>query len=246
MREHSGGRHDVYPVPADARRSTPACSTPVRSPHGGLRQIGLIAAVVSWASTAACATVLQTRTSPTLPPADDAWPSSLATARSLALDKKFNAADSVLARFAAQYSGTSQAIETAYWRGLFKMDPSNPNASLPTAISLLDNYLGSRRARDHVVEATTMRRIAAKLEGLTHVAENAVTEAKEASSSAANAKAQAANANARAEAAKAEAPSAPSTPSSDAEIKRLKDELAKANAELDRIRKRLTQPPQNP
>jgi hypothetical protein len=29
----------------------------------------------------------------------------------------------------------------------------------------------------------------------------------------------------------------------DAEIKRLKDELAKANAELERIRRRLAQPP---
>jgi hypothetical protein len=30
---------------------------------------------------------------------------------------------------------------------------------------------------------------------------------------------------------------------SDVEIKRLKDELAKANAELERIRRRLAQPP---
>jgi hypothetical protein len=32
----------------------------------------------------------------------------------------------------------------------------------------------------------------------------------------------------------------------DAEIKRLKDELAKANAELERIRRRLAQPPSRP
>ena len=35
---------------------------------------------------------------------------------------------------------------------------------------------------------------------------------------------------------------APQT-AADAEIKRLKDELAKANAELERIRRRLAQPP---
>lgn len=242
MRVHPRGRDDLHPVAADARRSTPAWSAPVRPAHGALRQIGLIAVVVLWASTSACATLLHGRTNTTEAAASDAWPSSLATARSLALEKKFNAADSVLARFAAQYPGTPQAIETAYWRGVFKMDPSNPNASLPTAISLLDRYLGSDHEPDHVSEAATLRRVAAKLEGLTQVAENAVTEAKEASSSAANAKAQAAKENARAEAAKGEA----STPSSDAELKRLKDELAKANAELDRIRKRLTQPPQKP
>jgi hypothetical protein len=215
-----------------------------------LRQIGLVAAVMLWASTSACATLLHARTNTTEAAAVDAWPSSLASARSLALEKKFNAADSVLARFAAQHPSTPQAIETAYWRGLFKMDPANPKAALPTAISLLDTYLGSERARDHIAEATTLRRIAGKLAGLTRVAENAVTEAKEASSTAANAKAEAANANARAEAAKGEGAKTEAgkteAPSSDAEVKRLKDELAKANAELDRIRKRLTQPPQNP
>jgi molecular chaperone GrpE (heat shock protein) len=51
---------------------------------------------------------------------------------------------------------------------------------------------------------------------------------------------QVADANARADAAKAE------PPTSADEIKRLKDELAKANAELDRIRKRLAQPPRKP
>jgi hypothetical protein len=34
--------------------------------------------------------------------------------------------------------------------------------------------------------------------------------------------------------------------SADAEIKRLRDELAKANAELERIKKRLAQPPPKP
>jgi hypothetical protein len=192
------------------------------------------------ASTTGCARLLHPRTNPTELAAAEAWPSTLADARSFALEKKFDLADSVLAQFATRYPRTSQALETAYWRGVFKMDPSNPSVALPTALSLLDAYLGDSRARAHVAEATTMRRIAAQLEGLTRAAENAVSEAREASSSAANAKAQAANANARADAAKNEAPS------SDAEIKRLKDELAKANAELDRIRKRLTQPPQKP
>lgn len=200
-------------------------------------RIGIIAAMVLLASTTACARLLHPRTSPTETAAAEAWPSTLSGARSLALEKKFDLVDSVLARFAMVYPRTPQALETAYWRGVFKMDPSNPSVALPTALSLLDAYLEDSRARAHVAEATTMRRIAAHLEGVTRVAENAVSEAREASNTAANAKAQAANANARADAAKSEAPS------SDAEIKRLKDELAKANAELDRIRKRLTQPP---
>jgi len=196
-----------------------------------------------WTSTAACATLLHGRSTESA--AADAWPATLATAQSLVLEKRFDGADSALARFATLYPRTPQALETAFWRGLYRMDPANPNATLATAISLLDTYLEDSRDRDHVSEARTMRRVAAKLEGLTRVAENAVSEAREASNTAANAKAQAANANARAEAAKTEGAKTEAAPS-DAEIKRLKDELAKANAELERIRKRLTQPPPKP
>src|SRR5262245_9365025 len=98
MREHSRGRHDVFLVAADACRAPRSRSTPVRSPHGVLRRIGLIAAVVLWASTSACATLLHGRTNPTQTSAKDAWPSSLTAAKSLALKNKFGAADSVLAR----------------------------------------------------------------------------------------------------------------------------------------------------
>lgn len=159
----------------------------------------------------------------------------------MALEKRFDAADSTLARFATLYPRTPQALETAFWRGLFKMDPANPNATLATAISLLDTYLEDSRDPDHVAEARTIRRVAAKLEETARVAENAMSEAREASNTAANAKAQAASANARAEAAKTT-----EAASSSDEVKRLKDELAKANAELERIRKRLTQPHQKP
>jgi hypothetical protein len=86
-----------------------------------------------------------------------------------------------------------------------------------------------------------MRRIAGQIEGLNRLAANAMSQAKDASSAASNAKAQVADANARADAAKSETP-----PTSEQEIRRLKDELAKANAELDRIRKRLSIPPTKP
>ena len=237
MREHSRRGHDIHIVATGTRRSAHIHTTPLGRERGIIHRLGVVAALMFWASTAACATLLHSRTTES----PNARSSTLATAQSMALEKRFDAADSTLARFAILYPRTPQALETAFWRGLFKMDPANPNATLATAISLLDTYLEDSRDSDHVAEARTMRRAAAKLEGLTRVAENAVSEAREASNTAANAKAQAANANARAEAAKTEA-----TPSTDAEVKRLKDELAKANAELERIRKRLTQPPQKP
>jgi hypothetical protein len=167
-----------------------------------------------------------------------AWPSTIAAARSFAIDGTFGRADSTLAKFAADYPGSPEALETKYWRALFKMDPTNAGGSLGAAIPVLDQYLAESRPREHLAEAMTLRRLASQLEALNRVASSAASQAREATSTAANAKAQVADANARADAAKADG--------TDAEIKRLKDELSKANAELERIRKRLSQPPPKP
>jgi hypothetical protein len=165
----------------------------------------------------------------------DDWSRALATAKSEANVSQFDAADSVLAAFAANHPGTPEALETAYWRAILKMDPTNPDLSLPTAMASLDGYLSDPRAQQHVVEAKSLRRVAGQLAGLTRVAVGAIAEARDATATASNARSDAANA--RAEAAKA----APDS-DADAEIKRLKSELAKANSELERIRRRLTQP----
>jgi hypothetical protein len=154
-------------------------------------------------------------------------------AQQRAADGRLAAADSTLANFAAQYPGTPEALETAYWRALYRIDPSSPQVSITTAMASLDAYLADPRPRQHVSEATILRRVAGQLDGLTKQTASAMAQAKDANAVAANAKAQAADAKAG-----AEAPVA-----ADVEIKRLKDELAKANAELDRIRKRLSQPP---
>ncbi|MGH7619823.1 MAG: hypothetical protein ACREPM_21630, partial [Gemmatimonadaceae bacterium] len=170
------------------------------------------------------------------------WPSALAVAHDQALTGKFGAADSTLADFATRYPGTPEALETAYWRALFNLDPTNALGSLPTAMASLDAYLGDSRPREHVTEATVVRRLAGEVDALNSAAANAAAQARDATQTAANAKAQASDANARAEAAKSDAAG-----SNDAEVKHLRDELAKANSELDRIKKRLTQtPPKTP
>ena len=170
-----------------------------------------------------------------------AWQTALPLARAYASDGRFDAADNVLADFAAKFPGTQNAVETFYWRAVFKMDPTNQHASMAMASSALDGYLANNGPREHVAEATVMRRIAGQIVELNRLAASATTQAKDATSVAANAKAQAADANARAADAKLDNPA-----SSEAEVKRLREELAKANAELDRIRKRLTVPPGKP
>jgi hypothetical protein len=182
---------------------------------------------------AGCAT-LSGRTAPA--PADD-WPPTIALAQARATRGEFDVADSLLAAFATRYPGSPEALETAYWRALFKMDPSNKSGSVTTAIASLDGYLAADRRRAHLTEAMTLRRAAAQIAELDKLAASAMSQAHDARVSAANANAAAADANKPA--------LTESAPSADAqaEIKRLKDELAKANAELDRIRKRLAQPP---
>jgi len=171
----------------------------------------------------------------TAPPVDPSpWPTVLTTSRQLASESRFGAADSMLVDFATHHPGTSEARETAYWRALYNMDPDNHHASEAAAMAWLDAYLADSGRRDHVVEATILRRIGRQVDGLNKLAASAVAEAKDANAMATVAKTQAADAKALAE--------APSL-AADAEIRRLKDDLAKATAELERIRKRLSQPP---
>jgi hypothetical protein len=196
-------------------------------------------------ATGASACVAVPRPRFTIPAPRREWPSTLELARNMALVGRYGAADSALADFATRYPGTAEALETAYWRALFDLDPTNATASVPRAIATLDAYLAESGPRLHVAEATTLRRVAAQVDALTRVAANAMAEAKDATATAANAKAQASNAKAQASDANARADAAGSS-SNDTEVKRLRDELAKANAELERIKKKLSQPPPKP
>jgi hypothetical protein len=167
-----------------------------------------------------------------------AWPGVLSRAQHSAARGEFDVADSALANFSTRYPTSGEALETSYWRALFELDPSNRAESVSGAISLLDAYLAATRPREHVLEATTLRRVAGQLDALNRLAAGAIAQAKDANAAAAIARALS---DARIETPRAAAES--TSTSSDAEIKRLKDELAKANAELERIRRRLAQPP---
>ncbi len=165
-----------------------------------------------------------------------AWPDALARSQHSAARGEFDVADSTLANYATRFPGSDGALESSYWRALYSLDPSNRTQSVASAIASLDTYLAATRPREHVLEATTLRRLAGQLDALNRITASAIAQAKDANAAAAIARALS---DARIETPKAPADSG----SSEAEIKRLKDELAKANAELDRIRRRLTPPP---
>jgi hypothetical protein len=161
------------------------------------------------------------------------WPATLAFAQEATARGRFDQADSALAAFADAHRGSTEALETAYWRAVFLLDPANRAGSLNAAMASLDGYLADRRTRPHLVEAASLRRIAGQMDVLTKVAANSAMQSDKPRDVASTG-------STRTGESKSESTSSPSEA---AEIKRLKDELAKANAELERIKRRLATPP---
>jgi hypothetical protein len=141
------------------------------------------------------------------------------------LAQRFGVADRLLVDFAEGHVNTPEAVETAFWRALFMLDAANRTATAGDALALLDGYLGAPVMVAHRGAATSLRRIAVVLDRPAPPAATA--------------------------SAPAAAPSGRTEPkpdartddrSRDAEVQRLREELAKANAELERIKKRVAQP----
>lgn len=240
MREHAWGWHNVLHSAPDARhtaidgpsRCGGAGLTPRSRARFGSTIIGCLLAI-----SASCARLHPAPQGP--PPASRAWPPTLAIAQAYAARGEFAVADSSLSAFAGRYPGTSEALESAYWRAVYRLDPSNRDLSIESAIASLDSYLADTRPHQHTAEARTLRRVAGELDRLNRLAGNALAQQIRDVNAAPTARVS--TSEPRPDAAKP----APDTAAQD-EIKRLKEELAKANAELERIRRRLAQPPGKP
>lgn len=124
--------------------------------------------------------------------------------------------------------------DSLYHRALHHLDPANRFGSLDSAVALLDNYLFATDANlRYRVEASAMRRLARDSQQLTRV-QAALNQARTSQPAQTTAEARPRET--------AEAPRQARDEEAVKEIQRLKDELAKANAELERIRKRLATP----
>jgi hypothetical protein len=188
-------------------------------------KIRVFSALVALLVTAGCSQLRAANASPA--PMEGKLSASLLQAEREVNASRFGVADRVLVDFAEGHPNTPEAIETAYWRALFMLDPANQTASRRDAIAMLDSYLNSPVVVMHRGGATTLRRIAVALDRPVPVA-------------AANPPSPApARAEPRAD---TKADTKAEDKSRDEEVQRLKDELAKANAELERIKKRVAQP----
>lgn len=141
------------------------------------------------------------------------WPSMLRHASLAADSGNYANADRVLTDFAAQYPRTREAHEILFWRALYKLDPGNKTASITDGLATLDKYLADTAAIIYRPEASVIKRLAVTTQVLQ---------------------------------AKALTPALRDTTiirtSNEAEISQLKEQLAKTNAELERIKKRLANP----
>jgi hypothetical protein len=145
----------------------------------------------------------------------------LAEAQLAAAGGRYAEADQALVAFDSAFAGTPEALETVYWRALFKLDPANKDASTAEAVGLLDSYLGTGEAQPHRTEVAALRRLVAQREALARDLDAA-----------------------RLAAVKLAAQPVVIAPPrvDEEEVNRLRDSLARSNAELDRIKRRLAAP----
>ncbi|HJU73496.1 MAG TPA: hypothetical protein VJ717_07105 [Gemmatimonadaceae bacterium] len=147
------------------------------------------------------------------PPPISAWPGTLASAVRAANLGRYADADSILAKHARDHAGSAEGIEADYWRALYRLDPFNTAASPREALAALDTYINAGSSSARYEEARILRRVLESLD------------------------------SSRTQLGVARAAAESRDRARDDEIRKLGDELEKTMAELDRIRRRLAQKP---
>lgn len=145
---------------------------------------------------------------------DAGYTAAIAAAEKRAEAGDYSGADKVLADFALKARGTNEAAEASFWRAMYMVDPLNKTASIPAGIRALDIYLNAPGARMYRAQALVLKRTAQTVQTLRQAS---VATVKVVGRDTVYV-------------------------SREEEVATLKDQLAKANAELERIKKRLANP----
>jgi len=143
----------------------------------------------------------------------EAFTNAIATANRRAEAGDYAGADRILADFALRAKGTDEATETAFWRALYMVDPSNKTASIPEGLRAIDIYLATPGAKLYVAQALVVKRTAQSVQALKKAQVTPKISGRDTV-----------------------------YVTREEEIAALKDQLARANAELERIKKRLANP----
>jgi len=161
----------------------------------------------------ACVPVHPTPADPPAPSAAAVWPSVHAQIETHVRESRPDSAEHALTEFAQRFAGSPEAAEVPYWRAIVHLDPAS-STSLHESMAMLDAYLANTPAGSHRTEAALLHRLGQTLE----------------------------QRNAALAAVPPATAARPDDKARDEELQRLRDDLAKANSELARIRRRLARP----
>ena len=146
-------------------------------------------------------------------PESEAYASALVAAEKRVEQGDYSGADRILSDFSLKARGTQEGTEVSFWRALYMVDPKNPTSSMAEGVRALDIYLTTDGAKNYRSQALVLKRTAQTVLGLRTAQVNARVSGRDTV-----------------------------FVTREDEILALKDQLAKANAELDRIKKRLANP----
>ncbi len=125
-----------------------------------MRTVRIITASLAVLTLSACATL--SRSAPE-PPSPEAWGTLLNTTDDLANAGRHAAADSALLDFAQQHPDTRAAEEVLFWRALYKLDPRSPAATRTEGRTLLDSYLASDKTAWYRGQANVLQHLAREI-----------------------------------------------------------------------------------
>ncbi|MDQ3698187.1 MAG: hypothetical protein M3373_09205 [Gemmatimonadota bacterium] len=152
------------------------------------------------------------------------WITAITVAQQSAAAGHYTRADSALAAFITDTPGTREAHEALYWRAIYQLDPANPDRSPTLGFALLERYLADSPYVGRAPEARVLRWMTLRLDSLQRELETASAAADSI------------------QVVEVAPPPSAREEELEREVQRLKDQLEKANAELDLIRRRLTAP----
>jgi hypothetical protein len=182
-----------------------------------MRTAKIITAALAVLALSACTTL--SRSAPESP-TPEAWGALLNTTDYLANAGRHAAVDSTLLDFAQRHPGTRAAEEVLFWRALYKLDPRSSAATRAEGRALMDSYLASDKAGWYRGQANVLRHLAREIV----LAEQAAGQASGDSTIVIT------------------DTSAAGIAARDRVIRTQRAEIARLNAELERIKRRLATP----
>jgi hypothetical protein len=160
--------------------------------------------------------------------ADAAWPATRDAARAALFARDFARAEAALDAFAARHPQTRAAAEARYWWALVRLQPGNRAADVGPALAVLEAYRIGDPLAPRAVEASLLRALVAQQDSL----RLALSLERAAAAAAAGA----------AQTARAAFVPRDSLRARDEELARVRAEAAEAQAELERVRRRIAAP----